>query len=243
MASAKDFLLAFARCLEPDSELGTIEEILERRAVEYRKIGSLFGMEKVQQQFHWNKFLLTFFSDTLAVVAFPLCKGLEYMQTDDAEQGDDDDEPPPPTRATLHDILTQSQWLPAPYNSFDAFQYYLMKLWVPSIFSFVFYFTFSSYMKHISVAEVLSPTIMCAALVPFPVALCGPRWVMMPSTPLDPQCLCSCCGVCACAVAPARSLTLDMPCGCARNAADTSSSGATSRRSRGTSTRGWCCDA
>jgi hypothetical protein len=72
--SAKDFLMAFARCLEPDSELGTIEEILEKRAVEYRKLGSLFGMEKVQQQFHWNKFMLTFFSDTLAVIAFPLCK-------------------------------------------------------------------------------------------------------------------------------------------------------------------------
>lgn len=62
--------------------------------------------------------------------------------------------------ATLHDKLTQSQWLPTPYNSFDEFQYYLMKLWLPSIFSVVCYVLFSSYMQHISVAEVLSPTVI-----------------------------------------------------------------------------------
>ena len=54
-----------------------IEEMLEQRADDYRKIGQLFGMETVQQHFSWNKFVLTFFADTFAFISFPLCKLLE----------------------------------------------------------------------------------------------------------------------------------------------------------------------
>ena len=52
-----------------------MEEMLELRADEYRQIGKLFSMEKVQQHFSWHKFLITFFSDAFAFVSsYPLCK-------------------------------------------------------------------------------------------------------------------------------------------------------------------------
>ena len=34
--------------------------MLEKRASEYRRIGKLFGMEKVQPTFQWSKFWLSF---------------------------------------------------------------------------------------------------------------------------------------------------------------------------------------
>ena len=57
-----------------------MEEMLELRADEYRKIGKLFGMEKVQQHFSWSKFGLTFFSVGLAFISFPLCQVLDYVR-------------------------------------------------------------------------------------------------------------------------------------------------------------------
>mmetsp|Transcript_23394 Transcript_23394/g.76019 ORF Transcript_23394/g.76019 Transcript_23394/m.76019 type:complete len:1170 (-) Transcript_23394:1860-5369(-) len=144
--SGKDFVLAFARCLS--HEEAEMEEILEQRADEYRKIGKLFGMERVQNHFSWNKFWLTLFSDALAPISFPLCKVLDWMQTDDDEE------------ASFYDILTESQWLPEPHTSFDSFQHYLMTLWVPSVFSLLVFFMFHSEMDSISIMEVLSPFTM-----------------------------------------------------------------------------------
>jgi len=145
----KDFMLAFARCLCGTVHEAEMEEMLELRADEYRKIGKLFGMEKVQQHFSWNKFGLTFFSDTFAFISFPLCKILDYLRSEE------DDE-----RSSFYDILTESQWLPSPYASYDAFQHYLMGLWGPSMFSIISYCVFFSYMEHVSLMEVLSPIII-----------------------------------------------------------------------------------
>ena len=72
-----------------------MEEMLELRADEYRKIGKLFGMEKVQQHFSWHKFLITFFSDTFAFVSYPLCKLLDYIRSNPDEE-----------TSSIYDILT-----------------------------------------------------------------------------------------------------------------------------------------
>ncbi len=37
-----------------------VAQVLEKRASEYRRIGKLFGMEKVQPTFQWSKFWLSF---------------------------------------------------------------------------------------------------------------------------------------------------------------------------------------
>jgi hypothetical protein len=148
--SEKDFTLAFARCLCGTVREAEMEEMLEQRAEDYRKIGQLFGMEKMQQHFSWNKFALTFFSDTFAFISFPLCKFLEHLRPSaDTLDGEG--------KSSLYDVLTECQWLPLPFASFDAFQHYLMSLWGPSMFSIVSYCVFYRYMQHISLMEVLSP--------------------------------------------------------------------------------------
>ena len=66
---------------------------------------------------------------------------------------------PPPLSLFLSrdNDLPESQWLPSPYASFDAFQHYLMGLWGPSMFSIVSYCFFYSYMERVSLMEVISP--------------------------------------------------------------------------------------
>eukprot|EP00960_Hanusia_phi_P050065 759977-Hanusia_phi.AAC.2 len=141
----KEFILAFARCLNYNDEV-EVEEVLEKRAYEYRRIGKLLGMEKVQSQFSWPKFWLSFFSDAMAFISFPLCKISDGIRLGKQHRN-----------MSLYDILSESQWLPEPYTSFDSFQYYLMVLWLPCIFSLVIFFVFYSQMDKISVLEVLSP--------------------------------------------------------------------------------------
>uniref|UniRef100_A0A7S4KVP2 EF-hand domain-containing protein n=1 Tax=Guillardia theta TaxID=55529 RepID=A0A7S4KVP2_GUITH len=141
----KEFILAFARCLIYNDEV-EVEEVLEKRAYEYRRIGKLLGMERVQSQFSWPKFWLSFFSDALAFISFPLCKLSDGIRLGKHHRN-----------MSLYDILSESQWLPEPYTSFDSFQYYLMVLWLPCIFSLVIFFVFYSQMDKISVLEVLSP--------------------------------------------------------------------------------------
>jgi hypothetical protein len=48
------------------------------------------------------------------------------------------------------------QWLPIGAGSYKEFQYYLMKLWLPSTCSFLLYITFFKSMVNISLAEVTS---------------------------------------------------------------------------------------
>jgi hypothetical protein len=147
--NGKDFLLAFAHCLKiGDDE--DVEEVLEKRAHEYRRIGKLFGLERVQNFFNWRKFWLTFMSDSLAVVALPLCVVLDLLHVTAGTTEDGE-------KKSLYDLLTESQWLPVGYISYDSFQYYLMKLWMPSLFSVMVYCIWNSSMQVISPSEVLSP--------------------------------------------------------------------------------------
>eukprot|EP00960_Hanusia_phi_P070984 767440-Hanusia_phi.AAC.4 len=55
--------------------MSSLDSIL--RANEYRRIGKLFGMERIQNHFQWTKFWLSFFSASFAFIAFPLCKVLD----------------------------------------------------------------------------------------------------------------------------------------------------------------------
>uniref|UniRef100_A0A7S0THZ0 Uncharacterized protein n=2 Tax=Hemiselmis andersenii TaxID=464988 RepID=A0A7S0THZ0_HEMAN len=153
--SLKDFVLAFAEALVgSDIEL---EDAIEHRSIYYRRLGRLFGIEKTHQRFRWNKFWLTFFSDTLAFVAFPMCKVLELI----AEYR------PSSRLPVLNDILTEAQWLPVPYTSFNAFHTYLFKLWAPALWSvvaFFFFFPKGSDRGLLGTDEVLQPLCLYALI-------------------------------------------------------------------------------
>ena len=58
-----------------------VAEVLEKRASEYRRIGKLFGMEKVQPTFQWSKFWLSFAATGLAFVTYPLASLMHRVNT------------------------------------------------------------------------------------------------------------------------------------------------------------------
>ena len=144
--TCKEFIIAFARCLGYGVQDG-VAEVLETRASEYRRIGKLFGMEKVQPTFQWAKFWLSFLATGLAFLTLPIAGILHRLRgggaADDThivaeaggwQRGHGS--------RTLYNILRTSQWLPHPFTTFDALQQYLMAQWLPCICALALYVMF-----------------------------------------------------------------------------------------------------
>jgi hypothetical protein len=177
--SCKEFILAFAHCLGY-GEMDGVAEVLEKRASEYRRIGKLFGMEKVQPTFQWSKFWLSFFATGLAFVTFPLASLLHRFRSADDPEVDPVLEASDSSSAnsvakrqarlrrkdkgkSLYDILRASQWLPHPFTTFDGLQRYLMAQWVPCFLALGVYCVFQDHMLHVSLMEIIYP--LCIYLV------------------------------------------------------------------------------
>ena len=164
--TCKEFIIAFARCLGYGMQDG-VAEVLEKRASEYRRIGKLFGMEKVQPTFQWTKFWLSFLATGLAFVTLPIAGILHRLHGgQSAEDMPIHSEQGPGTNSrwrrgfhnkSLYDILRMSQWLPHPFSTFDALQRYLMAQWLPCISALALYVIFQDSMLHVSLMEVLYP--------------------------------------------------------------------------------------
>jgi len=187
--SCKEFMLAFAHCLGYGAQDG-VAEVLEKRASEYRVIGKLFGMEKVEPTFQYNKFWLSFMSTGFAFMSLPLMTIdlLTYerrmAQFKRNEEKLDRIAAANRDRATvdqvkreareklrrleamqsMYDVLRRSQWLPHPFTTYDALQRYLMAQWVPCIIALVLYFVFQDSMVHISLMEVIYPLVIYVAI-------------------------------------------------------------------------------
>ena len=146
--SSSEFVLAFARCLAY-AEGDEVAEVLERRASEYRRIGKLLGMERVNLHFNWSKFFWTLLADVCAPVVFPLSKMLDQLQIPIERRPDGE-------WVMLSKKLIDAQWLPDNHLSFDAFHWYLMKLWAPSLFSLVVMFVYWKDMDSLSPLEMSS---------------------------------------------------------------------------------------
>ena len=144
--SSTEFVLAFARCLAYH-EGDEVAEVLERRASEYRRIGKLLGMERVNLHFNSTKFYWTLVADVLAPITFPMSKALDWLNIAYEIQ-------PNGERIMLTKKLVDNQWLPEPHHHFDEFQWYLMKLWVPSLFALVVMLGWLSDMGNVSVMEI-----------------------------------------------------------------------------------------
>lgn len=143
----KDFLLAFAHCLCGTEQCLLKTWNLKKRHTYYRKLGRLFGIESAAQRFRWSKFCYAFVSDTLAFITIPSLKLIALVYGDPPE-----DAPP-----TFYDKLTEAQWLPPGYTTFESFHSYLAKLWVPSLFSAFVFFCFRQGQTGVGVDEILHP--------------------------------------------------------------------------------------
>jgi len=134
---AKEFMVAFAQTLKSAAP--------DRRMHYHRAVGRMFGIEKTHQRFRFKKFLYAFLADNLAVITHPICIIQSLL---------------PKSKTRLFQIMSDACWLPLPYNQYRDFQWYLMKLWLPSCMSLGLYLYYSEYMTNISIVESMGPIVL-----------------------------------------------------------------------------------